>query len=264
MPAEHVEELQRLHRMYQRGEFDIDTVKTNHRLIVGYQRRRTVGGYLGATYQSEAPTYDEMEPSVAELDEPVGTLPPAPREADQHGDTSGCSSVYHEINANGAATAGRFGALVRGGFSAEMVRGRPRDPEYASRLLAAMLRSSADSARSAAENEAAEAPVARTGHVETAQRPCLATSRINTAADDMPEREPCDIDASRTAARAARGVREAANEEWREFYSQSWALRKQEFGGMPSFLRGLTAAGTASPSFLIPFLTRSAPPCRVS
>ena len=140
MPAAHIEELQKLHRLYQRGEFDINTVQTKHRLIVEYQRKRAVGGNLGAVYQSGTPTYDEMEPSVAELDDPDEIPLLTPRVAEQHGDTSGCSSVYHNINANGAAAAGRFGAFVRGGFSAEMVRGRPRDPEYASRLLATMLR----------------------------------------------------------------------------------------------------------------------------
>ena len=52
MPAAHVEELQKLHRLYQRGEFDIDTVQTKHRLIVEYQRKRAVGGNLGTVYQN--------------------------------------------------------------------------------------------------------------------------------------------------------------------------------------------------------------------
>ena len=141
MPAAHVEELQKLHRLYQRGEFDIDTVQTKHRLIVEYQRKRAVGGNLGTVYQNGALTYDEMEPSVAELDEPDENPVLAPLVAGRQGDTSGCSSVYHDINADGAAAAGSFGAFVRGGLSAEMVRGRPSDPGYASRPLVATLRS---------------------------------------------------------------------------------------------------------------------------
>ena len=115
MPAAHVEELQKLHRLYQRGEFDIDTVQTKHQLIVEYQRKRAVGGNLGTVYQSGALTYDEMEPSVAELDYPDENPLLTPLVAGRQGDTSGCSSVYHDINADGAAAAGSFGAFVRGG-----------------------------------------------------------------------------------------------------------------------------------------------------
>ena len=142
MPAAHVEELQKLHRLYQRGEFDIDTVQTKHRLIVEYQRKRAVGGNLGTVYQDNGgPTYDEMEPSVAELDEPDEAPVLAPLVAGRQGDTSGCSSVYHDINADGAAAAGSLSTFVRGGMSGEMVRGRPGDPGRASGPLVTTLQS---------------------------------------------------------------------------------------------------------------------------